>query len=158
YGQRADEMKVASAPLLSICALTAITIAAQTPRPPSNGDYQYQFPGLEDPKLQSESYPTRRTAPPSEPRVVTKGPLTPAQEDRLKSASFLSQSNTGLARLLPQTSSSADPTLAKIRGGGAFYSFFHRTHEYGFGSDLSMLAQRPATSDDHAGVFDPKVF
>src|SRR5262245_13012609 len=145
-------MKVASAPRLSICALTAITIAAQTPRPPANGDYQYQFPELENPKLQSESYPTRRTALPSEPRVVTKGPLAPAQEDRLKYASFLSQSNTGLARLLPQTSPSAPPTGVNIRGGGAFYSFFHRTHEYGFGSDLSMLAQRPAPTDGRAAV------
>lgn len=118
--------------------------------------------------------------------------LEPAEEDRLKYAEFLRESNTGLILLLPrekydisvqQSSSSRvmlDPvsfprtqmsdlpqgqqvtedtsvrtadnevprrlfeintpgnTGLSIRGGGSYYSFSRRTHEYGFGSDIQL--------------------
>lgn len=144
-------MKIRLALLLGSWAFIAGTIAAQTPPPTSNWEYQYQFPELEDSKLQVESYSTNRSRPASEPQVIKKGPLAPAEEDRLKYAKFLSQPNTGLVRLLPQ-SSPTDPAGVKLRGGGAFYSFFYRSHEYGFGSDLSLTTPNSILYDDHADV------
>ncbi len=78
-----------------------------------------------------------------EPRVLTDGLLAPSWEDRYHHQEFLKQSKTGLIRLLPrevydwQTYRTA-PVRIETRGGGAYFSFFHRTHEYGFGSDLEL--------------------
>lgn len=77
-----------------------------------------------------------------EPRVLSSGPLAPSAQDRANHAGFLSRSNTGLIRLLPRTyreSKFSNPDRSvKINGGGAYYSFFYRTHEYGYGSDLEL--------------------
>jgi hypothetical protein len=74
----------------------------------------------------------------SEPRVIKKGPLAPSDEDRATYAFFLAEPQTGLMRLLPrQVPQSKNPDV-KINGGGAYYSFAHLTHEYGFGSDLGL--------------------
>jgi hypothetical protein len=120
-------MKSRLALLLATYALVATTIAAQKPEPsPERLGY------ISDP-------------PPSESRVLRKGPVAPAEEDRLKYASFLSQSGTGLVRLLPRwaiTNVSESPTSGPrdfgINGGGAYFSFYYRTHEYGRGSDLEL--------------------
>ena len=69
--------------------------------------------------------------------------LSPAEEDRVRYADFLRTPNSGLIRLLPRekvdTEAYKDVKRAiVIRGGGAFYSFTRLTHEYGFGSDLSL--------------------
>jgi hypothetical protein len=68
--------------------------------------------------------------------------LSPSEEDRAKYANFLSQSDTGLIRLLPREKYDPDVKQANnkltIRGGGAYYSFVRLTHEYGFGSDISL--------------------
>lgn len=61
--------------------------------------------------------------------------LQPAREDSERFAAFLAQPDTGLVRLLPR--GRYDGVLT-MRGGGAYYSFVRRTHEYGFGSDLSL--------------------
>jgi hypothetical protein len=63
--------------------------------------------------------------------------LAPSNEDRQAYAEFLSQSGAGLVRLLPREK--WDGKLS-TSGGGAFYSFANRTHEYGRGSDI-MLEQ-----------------
>ncbi len=72
---------------------------------------------------------------------MTRGPLAPSAGDRANYASFLSQSNTGLIRLLPRTfqqSKFYSKPLVKINGGGAYYSFSNLSHEYGYGSDLEL--------------------
>jgi hypothetical protein len=61
--------------------------------------------------------------------------LAPSGEDRKAYADFLSQSGTGLVRLLPREK--WDGKLS-MRGGGAYYSFTLRTHEYGNGSDVEL--------------------
>ncbi|HEX9919366.1 MAG TPA: hypothetical protein VGA87_09375 [Pyrinomonadaceae bacterium] len=61
--------------------------------------------------------------------------LAPARADREKFAEFLAQPDTGLIRLLPREK--WDYKLS-IRGGGAFYHFAGRTHEYGRGSDICL--------------------
>jgi hypothetical protein len=61
--------------------------------------------------------------------------LPPSAEDLATYASFLSQPQTGLVRLLPRETYDG---LLTIRGGGAYYSFAHLTHEYGYGSDIGL--------------------
>lgn len=61
--------------------------------------------------------------------------LAPSDEDRKAYADFLAQKGTGLIRLLPREK--WDGKLS-MRGGGAYYSFTSRTHEYGNGSDLEL--------------------
>src|SRR5437016_9078328 len=69
--------------------------------------------------------------------------LSPADADRAAYKEFLSQPDTGLIRLLPRDVYESEvykknrKTLT-IRGGGAYYSFARLTHEYGYGSDLSL--------------------
>jgi hypothetical protein len=63
--------------------------------------------------------------------------LAPAEEDRALYAQFLSQSDTGLIRLLPRESFDREDKMT-IRGGGAYYSFVLLTHDYGQGSDLEL--------------------
>lgn len=113
--------------LPGICALVSITINAQSPQP------------------SPEKLGWIPESPASEPRVQKKGPVVVAEEDRLKYASFLSQSGTGLVRLLPRWAGNNMGLVPKsgardfgINGGGAYFSFYYRTHEYGRGSDLEV--------------------
>ncbi len=67
--------------------------------------------------------------------------LAPASEDRAAYAVFLEQPDTGLIRLLPREV--YDPDVNKkapltVRGGGAYYSFALKTHEYGYGTDIGF--------------------
>ncbi len=69
--------------------------------------------------------------------------LAPSEEDRAPYAEFLSQPDTGLIRLLPGEVYDSEEYRKKnktptIRGAGAYYSFTHLTHEYGYGSDLGL--------------------
>ncbi len=61
--------------------------------------------------------------------------LPPSDADLTTYASFLSQPQTGLIRLLPRET--YDGYLS-VQGGGAYYSFARQTHEYGYGSDVSL--------------------
>lgn len=61
--------------------------------------------------------------------------LAVSDEDRAANARFLAQPDTGIIRLLPRDR--YDGKL-NIRGGGAYYSFVRLTHEYGYGSDISL--------------------
>ena len=78
-----------------------------------------------------------------EPAVVRKGILAPAASDVAQHQFLLSQAKTGLMRLLPRER--FDWGLKKVivdkkvplRGGGAYFSFHYRSHEYGYGSDIS---------------------
>ncbi|MFP5262348.1 MAG: hypothetical protein ACLGJB_10630 [Blastocatellia bacterium] len=59
----------------------------------------------------------------------------PSADDRTAFAEFLRQPGAGLTRLMP--GEKYDGRLL-TRGAGAYYSFVRLTHEYGFGSDLSL--------------------
>ena len=61
--------------------------------------------------------------------------LAPDPGDVRAFAGFLSRPDTGLVRLLPRER--GENALA-LRGGGAYYSFSRRTHEYGNGSDIEL--------------------
>lgn len=80
-----------------------------------------------------------------EARALKKGILAPSPGDRAGFAGFLRMPNTGLTRLLPREvydgQTSHPKNLARIRGGGAFYSFALLTHVYGYSSDIE-LSQR----------------
>lgn len=64
--------------------------------------------------------------------------ILPSEEDRLRYAEFLQLPDTGIIRLLPRERFDTIRKSMQIRGGGAYYSFLRRTHEYGYGSDLSL--------------------
>ena len=102
---------------------------------PSNGN---PYPNLTPVDV---SVSTHRVPGSREPRVLTRGPLAPSDQDRANHAAFLTQPNTGLVRLLPRQvagSSFYRKPPVKINGGGAYYSFAYRSHEYGDGSDLEL--------------------
>jgi hypothetical protein len=66
-----------------------------------------------------------------------KATLAPPAEDAAQFASFLSQPDTGLVRLLPRDPKNFNGRLS-VRGGGAYYSFAHLVHEYNYGSDVGL--------------------
>lgn len=71
--------------------------------------------------------------------VLEKKVLAVADTDREEFASFLSQPETGIIRLLPREIYTGNTKRGlAISGGGAFYSFFGSTHEYGRGSDIEL--------------------
>jgi hypothetical protein len=76
-----------------------------------------------------------------EPRVVKKGILAPLESDVAQHQFLLSKNNTGLMRLLPREQFDWEVykvrKQAGMRGGGAYFSFHYRSHEYGYGSDIS---------------------
>jgi len=96
--------------------------------------------------------------------------LTAAPEDRAQFADFLSQTGTGLARLLPRQMYSEK---LSIRGGGAYYSFTKRNNSYdndpqigleqgylrtGFaGANFGFLALLGDTALENVGIEDPPV-
>lgn len=74
---------------------------------------------------------------------VEKEFLSPSEADRAAHVELLSQPNTGLIRLLPRELFDSDTyrknkKTISLRGGGAYYSFTRLTHEYGWGSDISL--------------------
>lgn len=63
--------------------------------------------------------------------------LKPSPQDEASFASFLSQPNTGLVRLLPREK--YDQTVQMpLRGGGAYYSFGKLSHEASPWSDIKL--------------------
>ena len=61
--------------------------------------------------------------------------LEPLEEDRTTLADFLKLPDTGLMRLLPRENYGND---IGIRGGGTYYSFTDRNHEYSNSSDITL--------------------
>jgi hypothetical protein len=96
-----------------------------------------------------------------EPRVLKEGLLAPSMQDRLQHDAFLKQSKTGLIRLMPREVYDWErykvPARIDIRGGGAYFSFVHRTHEYGYGSDLQLDRNKFSVGfagDDYGMIVD----
>ena len=71
--------------------------------------------------------------------VLEKKVLDIADSDREEFAAFLNQPQAGVIRLLPREiyDGNSKRRLA-INGGGAYYSFVLKTHEYGRGSDIAL--------------------
>lgn len=71
--------------------------------------------------------------------VLEQKVLAVADTDREEFATFLSQPDTGIIRLLPrETYDGAKKRGLAMNGGGAFYSFALAKHEYGQGSDIAL--------------------
>lgn len=62
--------------------------------------------------------------------------IEPSEEDRTAYADFLKQPETGLMRILPRETYGYD--VVGMRGGGSYYSFTKRTHEYSNTTDISL--------------------
>ena len=73
----------------------------------------------------------------SELKVYEETFQAPAASDYKTNAAFLEGPGTGLIRLLPREEFDK-PERTTVRGGGAYYSFISRTHQYGQGSDLEL--------------------
>jgi hypothetical protein len=83
------------------------------------------------------------TAKRSELIALEKQFLDVSEADRTAFADLLTEPNTGLIRLLPReifdsTTYKKNKKTITMNGGGAYYSFAKLTHEYGFGSDISL--------------------
>ena len=63
--------------------------------------------------------------------------LAPSAQDRFDYSGYLNVPDRGLIRLLPGEKYD-QPNSLTIRGGGSYYSFFHLTQEYNFGSDIQL--------------------
>jgi len=75
--------------------------------------------------------------------VLEQKVLAVADSDREEFAAFLSQPQTGIIRLLPRETYDGNAKRAlALRGGGAYYSFVRKTHEYGFGSDIELAQEQ----------------
>ncbi len=94
-----------------------------------------QSPSREDLQRQIE---TKRT----ELKALEKAFLSPSAEDEETYAAYLGHRDMGLIRLLPRAGGKENNVkaaeLLTLRGGGAYYSFSRLTHEYGYGSDISL--------------------
>ena len=63
--------------------------------------------------------------------------MVASEEDIAAYTEFLQQPDTGITRLLPREVFDNKNTLT-TRGGGAYYSFTHKTHEYGRGTQIGF--------------------
>ncbi|HST23256.1 MAG TPA: hypothetical protein VLR90_19185 [Blastocatellia bacterium] len=73
--------------------------------------------------------------------------LSVSDADKATHASFLSQPDTGITRLMPREKYDG---FLLTRGGGAYFSFVRLVHEYGFGSDIEL--QQESFSVGFAGA------
>ena len=135
--------------LMTLCLIATGSVASlvsvkaqektQTFPPPAEASFprlqRVHIPSHEQQALETISIRYR------EPKVVRKGILAPVASDVDQHKFLLSQKNTGLMRLLPREDFDWEVyqvrKQAEMRGGGAYFSFHYRSHEYGYGSDLS---------------------
>ena len=102
--------------------------------------------------------PRRPYGPSKEDRVLKKGLLAPTAQDRKDNAAFLNRFDGGLVRLLPREifdwRTYHTEKRLNVRGGGAYYSFFYLSHEYGYGSDIEFDHNTLSVSfgDGHYGM------
>ena len=99
-------------------------------------------PVASHPELEPIHLPSTGTGLPGGPRresrVIRKGILAPAESDVNAHRFLLSLKDTGMMRLLPREwERNKVKKGAEMRGGGAYFSFYYRTHEYNYGSDVS---------------------
>ena len=80
--------------------------------------------------------------------LLEKQILEPSEQDKIAYTDFLQQPDTGLIRLLPREKyddmayrDRTRPSVT-IRGGGAYYSFTHLSHDYNSGSPEISLEMK----------------
>jgi hypothetical protein len=134
----------ASAMLVMVCSSFT---AAQSPMPappfgPTHvgGDERPDAPTKDD--FKRIPHPQRQFGPVHEKRVLTKGSLAPAAQEVAGNVAFLKQADTGLFKLRPREKvdwqPGQDAKHVKLRGGGAYYSFFYLSHDNIYGADLDL--------------------
>ena len=118
-------------------------VKAQGPGPDIPPPPEASFPRLERVPTSDVGWqPHGRNYVSRESKVVKKGILAPAASDVAQHQFLLSQKKTGMMRLLPREG--FDWGVYKVRkqvdmrGGGAYFSFHYRSHQYGYGSDISF--------------------
>lgn len=135
--------------LITLCliafglAVSQVSVKAQATGPQTSSPVpppaQAAFPGIERAPTTSSAH--QRYPPAREDNVIQKGILAPSESDVAQHHFLLSQNKTGLIRLLPREKFDWEVyEVAKkvdLRGGGAYFSFHYRSHEYGWGSDIS---------------------
>ena len=135
--------------LITLClialgvALSQVSVRAQSTGPQTGSPIpppaQAAFPELERVPMTSSAH--SRYPPTREEKVIQKSILAPSESDVAQHQFLLSQEKTGLMRLLPREDFDWEvnkvPKQVNMRGGGAYFSFHYRSHEYGYGSDLS---------------------
>jgi len=128
--------------LLLVVFIVVPTTVAQIKRPDDPRALPSPFPESAELKLPRTLVTGSESSVSREPRVIKEGPLAPSLQDRLDNEDFLKQSKTGLIRLLPREvydwRTYNTPNQIELRGGGAYFSFVHRSHYYGYGSDLEL--------------------
>jgi len=128
--------------LLLVAFVAVPTAVAQIKRPDDPRALPSPFPESAELKLPKTPMTGSENPVNREPRVLKEGLLAPSPQDRLDHEDFLKQSKTGLIRLLPREvydwRTYNTPNQIEIRGGGAYFSFTYRSHQYGYGSDLEL--------------------
>jgi hypothetical protein len=135
--------------LITLCCIaialvvSSVSVNAQPERqqaipPPASAS----LPGIDRIPIPERPQPfTANSNISREPKVVRKGILAPDASDVAQQQFLLSQNKTGLMKLLPRESFDWEVykvnKTVPVRGGGAYFSFHHRSHEYGYGSDIS---------------------
>jgi hypothetical protein len=126
--------------MVSQVSVNAQQQSQATPQPP-----EASFPSIPlipAPRADNTApYVGRDTGPSREERVIRKGILAPHATDVAQYEFLLSQKKTGIMRLLPRERFDWEvykaPKELSMRGGGTYFSFHYRSHEYGYGSDIS---------------------
>jgi hypothetical protein len=77
--------------------------------------------------------------------------LEPSRADFEKNSDFLKAQGAGMIRIMPREVFDK-AGMSAIRGGGAYYSFARKTHEYGYGSDISLELEMLSVAGGEHGV------
>lgn len=126
---------LAVSPVLVNAQSTGPSTSQNIPNPSS-----FSFPGLRS-GVEGGPLPAAasrlKTGPKREDRVVKKGKFAPADSDVKAHLFLLSLENTGIMRLLPREAFDGMKHRDGAAIGGAYFSFFNRSHEYNYGADIS---------------------
>jgi hypothetical protein len=130
--------KLLAVSFISLMVVLSATFAAA--QQPNNPPFDFPAHGKEPPERTWEEENRRLRL--REPRIIEKGPLAVPDRDRIAYASFLAKPKTGMIRLLPRINPRSVFAFSgkrpPINGGGAYYSFYTRSHDYDAGADLEF--------------------